>query len=117
MFHLLLYNLPSQNFEPQHAFVKLGLDFIRIRIIGQRKRGLKRTITAFYAIKMFVFVFSTLFFLAFNGLIDTTLKIAHKAQHSYTMESSGDDLASTWVAKPEVHVENVENLVKSSANL
>ena len=29
----------------------------------------------------------------------------------------GDDLASTWVAKPEVHVENVENLVKSSANI
>ena len=33
------------------------------------------------------------------------------------MNSPGDDLASTWVAKPEVHVENVENLVNSSANL
>ncbi len=32
------------------------------------------------------------------------------------IEFPGDDLASTWVAKPEVHVENVEYLVNSSAN-
>jgi hypothetical protein len=29
----------------------------------------------------------------------------------------GDDLASTLVTKPEVHVENVGNLVKSSTNI
>ena len=33
-----------------------------------------------------------------------------------TIRNLGDDLASTWVAKPEVHAEYVGNLVNSPAN-
>jgi len=42
--------------------------------------------------------------------------LQHKQQTLGYNKNSGDDLVSTWVAKPEVHAENVDKLVKLSAN-